>query len=367
MGDIPLSIGAIDADWLGRALRDEGHDHPGIASISTTPMPGIVGALGEVGVVEVDYSGPCTLPRSFVAKCLLDSDLARLYNQIMMPFIRESGFYRDLAGDVEMRIPECYVNVSEGTDKFMMLIEHVTPAVAGDILVGTSVDNMRKLATDLGTMHGQFWMRPQLTTLPWVVDWSAPSYPMGIPLVQDSWAKFNEREPDTIPADLQDVCSRTFVNDTLNWLARFNERAWTFIHGDYELDNMMFTDLDGTGDIVVLDWQMSGKSFAGQDLAFFLTASGTDESIAAERELLDAYRAALAAAGGPAWSHDELIEDMAWSMIFWIVGHTVSTTADQSSFGDKAERMERRFRKFLTGALAGAERWDVAARLAKHL
>jgi hypothetical protein len=363
MTDIPLSIDAIDVEWIGRALREAGHDHPGVEDISCTPIPGIVGALGEVGVVEVTYARPCELPKSFVAKCLLDSDLARLYNQIMMPFVRESGFYRDLAGHVQMRIPECYVNVSEGTDRFMMLIEHVSPAVDGDILEGTSVENMRKLATDLGTMHGQFWMDSRLTALPWMLDWSAPSYPMGIPLVQDAWVKFNDAYPDAIPGDLQNVCSRTFVNDTLTWLARFNERPWTFIHGDYELDNMMFTD----DEIVVLDWQMAGKSFAGQDIAFFLTASGTDESIAAERELLDAYRAALAAAGGPAWTHDDLIEDMSWSMLFWIVGHTVSTMADQSGYGDKAERMERRFHKFMSGAIAGAQRWDVAGRMKKHL
>ena len=87
-------------------MHEAGHDHPGIADMVATPMPGIVGALGEVGIIEVDYRAPCSLPRSYVAKCLLDSDLARLYNQIMMPFIRESGFYRDLARDVKMRIPQ---------------------------------------------------------------------------------------------------------------------------------------------------------------------------------------------------------------------------------------------------------------------
>ncbi len=361
--DIPISIGALDGAWLGRALHEAGHDHPGIANITATPMAGIVGALGEVGVVEVDYSAPCSLPRSYVAKCLLDSDLARLYNQIMMPFIREAGFYRDLARDVRMRVPQCYVNASDGTDRFMMLIEHVTPAVDGDILVGTSVDNMRKLAIDLGTLHGQYWMNPQLTTMPWVVDWSAPSYQMGIPLVQDAWGKFNDLEPGRIPDDLRSVVERTFVNDTLTWLMRYNERPWTFIHGDYELDNMLFVD----DEIIVLDWQLSGKSFPGQDLAFFLTACATDETVAAERELLDAYRAALAAAGGPSWTHDEVVEDMAVSMLYWIAGQTITSMGETESYGDKAERMQRRFRKFMTGAIDGAMRWDTAGRLQKHL
>ena len=35
-----------------------------------------------------------------------------------------------------MRIPQCYVNATDGADRFMMLIEHVSPAVDGDILVG---------------------------------------------------------------------------------------------------------------------------------------------------------------------------------------------------------------------------------------
>jgi hypothetical protein len=363
MNDIPASIGSLDGAWVGHALREAGHDHPGIAQVTANPMPGIVGALGEVGVVEVEYEASCSLPRTYVAKCLLDSDLARLYNQIMMPFIRESGFYRDLARDVKMRIPQCYVNASEGTDRFMMLIEHVTPADDGDILVGTSVDNMRKLAIDLGTMHGQYWMNPQLTTMPWVVDWSAPSYQMGIPLVQDAWGKFNELEPGLIPDELRSVVERTFVNDTLNWLARFNERPWTFIHGDYELDNMLFVD----DEIVVLDWQLSGKSFPGQDLSFFLTACATDETVAAERELLDAYRAALAAAGGPSWTHDEVVEDMAFSMLYWIAGQTITSMGETESYGDKAERMQRRFRKFLNGAIDGALRWDTAGRVQKQL
>ena len=72
MSDIPVSIGALDGGWVSRALLDAGHDHPGIADIAVTPMPGIVGALGEVGVVEVKYSSSCALPRTYVAKCLLE-------------------------------------------------------------------------------------------------------------------------------------------------------------------------------------------------------------------------------------------------------------------------------------------------------
>jgi len=64
MNDTPVSIAALDAEWVGRALHEAGHDHPGIADIAVKPMPGIVGALGEVGILEVDYAAPCSLPEA---------------------------------------------------------------------------------------------------------------------------------------------------------------------------------------------------------------------------------------------------------------------------------------------------------------
>ena len=40
MNDTPVSIAALDAEWVGRALQEARHDHPGIADVAVKPMPG---------------------------------------------------------------------------------------------------------------------------------------------------------------------------------------------------------------------------------------------------------------------------------------------------------------------------------------
>ena len=119
-------------------------------------------------------------------------------------------------------------------------------------------------------------------------------------------------QPDMAPVEILDFFERTWIYDTETWLDRMAERPWTMIHGDYEFDNMAYA-ADGP---VVFDWQTPMKSFPGGDLAWFLGLGATEESVAEERAVLDSYRAALAAAGGPDWSRDELLDDAAASLQF---------------------------------------------------
>jgi hypothetical protein len=68
------------------------------------------------------------------------------------------------------------------------------------------------------------------------------------------------------------------------------------------------------------------------------------------RALLDHYRKVLAASGGPDWSHDELVDDLAWSMLFFVAGQSIPYAQDYSNLGDQSERMKQRmialFRRF---------------------
>lgn len=366
---IPLSLSAITPEWLHAALTANGHDCPPIRKLDYEPMPGIVGAMGEIGTLSVEYGALTPLPSTFVAKCPLDDDMARLYNQIMQMYPREVGFYKDLSDTVPMNLAKCFVNMTDSeTGHTMLIIEHVSPSRAGDILEGTSFDHMLRLVTDMATMHGRHWMNDELNQLPWMLNWDVQSFRLGVPIVQDTWARYNEANPGKFPKDLHEVIDRTWINDVDAWLMKFNEREWTFTHGDYELDNMLFIPTaDGGEDIVIIDWQTVQRSFPGTDLSWFLCASSTDESVARERELLDRYRATLAANGGPEWSHERLIEDLAWGVLFWAGTSCVTAMQDLSTFGAKADRMRRRFEKFMSGSIAGALRWDTVGHIGKLL
>ena len=133
------------------------------------------------------------------------------------------------------------------------------------------------------------------------------------------------------------------------------------IHGDYEFDNMFFA-VDGP---VILDWQTLMRSFPGGDLAWFLGLGSTEESIAEESALLDAYLDAFTEAGGPTWTQDELIDDMAASLQFHCTSAVATLQGLVQGGVPLEDRGRQRFEKMTSGMFACAERWNVLDRVAE--
>ncbi len=357
MAEILASLGGLDADWLHDALEEAGHSPPAIAALTTSPMDGFVGALGEVGVVEVDWAEPTHLPAEFIVKCPLDSDVARMYASVMLSYQREAGFYRTMTDRVGLHLARCYVNLFDPETHHATLVLERVDGEKGDLLTGTTFDRLHRLVGDLAHMHGRFWMDDQLTELDWLVDWAEPALRAGIPITLENWERWPVLGLDWYPADLHDHLEANFIADIEANLETFAGRPWTFVHMDYELDNVVFRD----GEPVILDWQTAMRSFPGLDLSWTLACSHTDQTLAREPELLDHYRAELAAAGGPEWSADELLDDLAWGAYYWAsVGKT--PVVDTMEAGP-ADRGFQRFCRMLQGSIAGAVRWGVTERV----
>lgn len=359
MVDVPSSLGEIDAWWMQAALRDAGHDVPDVHSLTYEPLGGIVGALGEVGVFTIDFDGATDVPSRLLGKSPLDNDSARLYNSIMRYYRREAGFYSDLAHEVPMRVPRPWVNVN-ADERHVLLLEYIEDAIPGDVLAGTEFDNYAKLITDMATMHGRYWMEERVRSLPWMFLFTEPSLLMGFDVAAATWP-LAKAEGD-VPDDLAALIEGPYLKDVPRerWIEAYAARPWTLVHGDYELENMLFLP-DGT--IAVVDWQGIMVGFPSMDLGFTLAISGSDETIARESELLDLYRSVLAASGGPQWSADELLDDLAWSMLFFTVGQTIPFLEDYSSMGEQGERLHRRMVAAWRGCLDAAIRWDTAGRV----
>ena len=142
MAEIPGTLAGVTAQWLSTQLQSAGHSFPSIRSLTHEPMDGFTGAMGEVGILRVtwDENDREDLPATFVAKCPLDDVNARWYNTIMQFYIREAGFYADLIQEIDMRIPQCWVNLFDPeTGKAFLLLEHLSEAEKGDILTGCSL------------------------------------------------------------------------------------------------------------------------------------------------------------------------------------------------------------------------------------
>ena len=364
MTEILNSLSAMTPQWLEGALAEAGHAPPPISAVDVRPMDGFVGAMGEVGIVSVAYGGDTDLPAEFVAKCPKDDDFARQNAQVMVSYQRENGFYDHLAEQVSTRtnmsIPRCFVNLFDPeTHAATLVIERIHPAEKGDILDGTTFELMHTLVGDLARLHGAYWMDEALIEQDWLIDWNAPTFMAGIPRAQASWGNMREQFPEYHSDELAAMVD-TFLAEVPTWLGRFASRPWTLIHQDYELDNVLFR-ADGP---VIVDWQSSMRSFPGVDLAWLLMASHNDETLAREPELLDHYRAELAAAGGPQWSADDLAEDLAWGAFFWVsVSHI--PFMDTVQYGEQV-RAHRRFKAMFLGTIAAAERWGAAERMRSH-
>lgn len=352
---LPATLDEITPAWLTAALRHGGHEVPAVAELVLEPIGGIVGATGQIGRLRVTWSGPCELGSSFVVKAPNTDEFSRLANEVMRFYEREAGFYREIAHRIDLPHPACYVNLYDpARDHNILVLEDVAPAVDGDCLDGVDFDTARRLVEMLGVLHGHFWMDESLVA-DWLVTWDREAYWSNAWIGQTAWTAFTEAEPHFFPDDVARVVAERYLWDTRAFCERIDRRPWTYCHGDYQLDNILFRE-DGP---VIVDWQMGLRNCPGNDVAWFLATSCRDH-VDRERELLDAYRASLAAAGGPAWSHDELLEDLCWGLVTWVGGQPVTMVADQSHHGEHAERMRRRFRHFGEGTRDAAVRWGLA-------
>jgi len=358
MSQLPLSLSELTPEFVSARLAAGGHDVE-VSGVEVSPISGFAGIMGEVVVVDLTYAGSSGLPSTMIGKCPLDDDLARMYNQVMNSYKRENGFYRDVADQVPMRVPRAYVNdYDEEAGRGVLLLEKIE-GEPGDILSPPDIESFATLAGQLGTMHGQFWQSPVYGDLDWAIDWTLPSLRLGIPIIQEGWTAVRPQWPDMAPVEILDFFERTWIYDTETWLDRIAERPWTMIHGDYEFDNIFF----GVEGPVVLDWQTLMKSFPGGDLAWFLGLGASAESVAEEGALLDVYRAALAAAGGPDWSRDEVLDDAAASLQFHCTSAVASLHGVIAAGAPAEDRTRQRFEKMVTGMMGCAERWQVVDRI----
>jgi thiamine kinase-like enzyme len=356
MSTVPTSLRDVTPEWLSTHLGAK------VAHIDLQPMPGIVGTLGEVGIFTLTYDDADHLPTEFIGKMPLDSDMARMYNGIMNYYPREGGWYREFIDESPFTAARAFVNVAgEDPNNTMLLIEKVDATENGDILVGTTYERHEAIVTQLAKLHGTFWGRESLRSHDWLYDWVHPQLAAGADILRMVWGMYNDANPTTFTPELKALLERTWVNDTARWLAYCDAQPFTLCHGDFQLDNILFT-----GDShVVIDYQGCMRSYPGFDLGWYLATGLPGDQVAFEDDLIELYRRELAASGGKAYTRDELMHELALFTIYSATGQTMTGMQDTSEFGEKGERMRRRFDWFLQGSINAAERWDTVGRFGK--
>jgi hypothetical protein len=261
-----------------------------------------------------DEAGPASPPSpgrppSVVGKFTAADDTSRSTGIAMRTSEVEVRFYQEVAPTVGVRTPRCYhADVDPATARFVLILEDMAPARAGDQVAGCSVDEAALALTELAALHAPRWADPTLETLEWLHRRTAESDDFGAVLMPALFAGFADRYGDVLDDSVLDV-GRSLMPHIGAYL-HYQSRPWTVQHADYRLDNLLF-GTDGTGPaLAVVDWQTVTLGPGVADVSYFLGAgpSVTDRRHHEER-LVRRYHQALVDGGVADYSFDDCFTD----------------------------------------------------------
>jgi aminoglycoside/choline kinase family phosphotransferase len=295
----------LTPDWLSDLLHRRGVE----ATVASTTMEPVgTGQLAETHRINLHYAGSpgAGAPRAIVCKSTSRDEVSAQTGHTLGIYRSEVMFYRELAGKARIRTPEVYAAEIDDDGRFLLLLEDLAPARAGNQLDGCTPDEARRGLAEAALLHAAYWADDTLLQSAWLY---VPDSAQGFyttEMVERSWAHVRDIYGDSLSAEVNEVCAR-YVGAHEQW-NRLRGRPRCLTHNDFRPDNMLFRD-DG-GRIALVDWQTVSFLEAGMDAAYFLGgALDRDTRRSLEPELLRRYHDDLQSHGVTGYSFDELRED----------------------------------------------------------
>ena len=243
------------------------------------------------------------VPESVFVKVAAETAATRLMGELGRLGHTEVRFYSQLAPQLS-GVPHAYGAAFDSwTGRYLLVLEDL-PAEScefPDTLHPLSPDQASLIVELLAALHATFWdrlPRDGRGPLGWLYTPSGDvtSLLTGS-LMHASIKRLAERT--TFPIE-----NGSFIADNYRAVAALIDTPpHTVMHGDAHPGNMYFHG----GKAGLLDWQAVRRGHPSRELAYTLITSLTPEDRrTTQRDLLDDYRRALAAAGGPDLDRDDL-------------------------------------------------------------
>lgn len=290
-GTIADAPGALTPEWLTAALRFSGVVVDETVTEVRTATLG-TGQMSDSVRVSLTYDRDAGAPPTLVAKLPSTDPGTRASALSLRNYEKEVRFYRTLAPTLGVRVPRVYyADLAVTPDRFVLLLEDLTPARAGDQIEGCSVEVAEAAVGELVGLHAPRWADPTLEGLDWLDD-TTRSEGAG-PLLAMLWTGFCDRYAARLTTEI--VTAGTQLFDHIGGLLA-PRGPRTLVHGDYRLDNLLIDAATGT--ITVVDWQTTALGSAPYDVAYFIGAGlGLDDRRAHEERLVRDYHERLVGAG----------------------------------------------------------------------
>ncbi len=321
--DIPAGPQALTNDWLTAALRQSGAiSEANVTSFKASIIGEGAGFMGQLAKLSLTYDRPEPgAPQSLVGKFPAAAQENREVAMFFRFYEREVNFYRQIAEQIELRIPKCYHHAFDpATGDYVLLLEDLAPAQVGDQLAGCTVEQAQLCIRELAKFHATWWDSPILDTLDWMptldADWYVQAVEDGY---RQAWPHFAQHFGKHLSPEMLSVAER-FVQHIGSMMRRFSEKPHTIVHADYRLDNLFFGDGRTCPTLAVIDWQISVRGRGTFDVGYFTggTLLPADRK-AAEHDLVKLYHSVLTEHGVRNYTFDECWEDYRRAALFMIV------------------------------------------------
>ena len=282
----------ISSAWLDAVLGAEGHELAATERIGT-------GQMSQSH--RISYLEPGGVGATIVVKLASDDATSRATGVGMGAYYREIAFYRQLAERIGGPLPGCHLaEYDAGEGWFTLVLDDVREGVPGDQIAGCTHAEAALAMRTLARVHAPVMGDLALGT----ADFLNQPNPLDQALLTQLLPSFLERYGGRVSDEHAELCRR-FVASLDAWAADRRPPAG-LVHGDYRLDNLLFTG-DGA---VVVDWQTVSWGPAMLDASYFIGGClDTATRRAGERELLGIYHRALAEEGVAAPSFEQCWEE----------------------------------------------------------
>lgn len=335
---LPRSVSELDATAISRIIGRQ-----------VTAVSVLSGDAGTSSRARLALTGDNVPPTVFV-KLAAETVATRLMGEMGRLGATETRFYREMSPRLT-GVPTCYGSAFDSvTGRYVLVLEDLPADECEfpDTLHPISADRASKIVELLAKLHAMFWNR--VPRWLYTASGDTASLLTGV-LLKTSARRIAERTDIAVDAG-------RFIDENYRAVARLiDEPPHTVMHGDAHPGNVYFRN----GEAGLLDWQAVRRGHPNRELAYTLVTSMTPaDRQAHQRELLDVYRRALAACGGPELDRAELWERYRQGALYAYVAALITAgLGGMQAEGIALEGLRR--------AVAGLRDLDTVAVLQKSL
>lgn len=353
MSDLPKSSAEIGAAWLNEVLSEQARGGATVDGVSVEVIGEGVGFLGEVARLTLSYESPTPeSTRSIISKMPTTNEGFKHLGLMLGFYQKESGFFKEVASEIKLRIPGCYLNVAENDSDYLLLLEDLAPMRPGNQLASCTLAEAELALAAAAQLHARWWEDPQLEEFAsWLPSPGGPYFDILEGAYHGALAPFHEKFGYLMTPEIEALADRAASDYTAMLEAGGGRRPHTFIHGDFRLDNMMFGDRPEDPPFALLDWQLPFKANPMWDVVYFL-AGNFDPAWrqANEDELILGYHRSLVEGGVTGYSLDDCRQDYRAAGLI-LLGYLVTgaNDVDLDTLNDRGrEVIETMFTRYAT-------------------